>query len=142
MKLGIEFIRAANLPKNAIEINYTLDGSQFTIKNPIYAQIFWLHLWHNKLAVEYANQDMITDLHSYNMTQPVIFDADMNLKFIPPTMKAIHYYGNFDCNYKPWFLVSISVTTVLIFFAVCFILISIVATLSPSTWYKEVVNIV
>lgn len=125
MKLDIDFINAANIPQKAIEINYDLNGFRYVIKNPVYANIFWLYLWHNRLAGYYAKQKMVVDLENYDLTMPVYFDEDLNLLSAPPTIQAIEYYANLDPLYKPWFLLPFRMTTILFVFIVSFLVVAI-----------------
>lgn len=125
MKVDPGLIESANLPRTAFEIVYDFKGFRYIIKNPIYAQIFWLHLWHNKFAQEYANQNMIVDLAHYDLTTPIVLDQDFNLLSAPPTVQGISYYANFDEKYKPWFLLPFTMSSVLIFFGICLIVILI-----------------
>jgi hypothetical protein len=73
----------------------TINNKNFyTIRNPIYCQIFWLRYWYEIGQHDFRNQDFLVQLQDGNMSNKVTMDQYGNLVHTPDGWALIAYLGS------------------------------------------------
>ena len=134
MKISKEVILSCNIPSSAYDVDYSSGKVQFIIRNSIYANVMWMHLWYNVFSKSYNNQDMIVSISDFDLTAPVIFDENFILISAPPSAQSIDYYGTFDDTYIPFFVLNVSSLTILICYIIFVVLVLIINFTIGKNW--------
>lgn len=105
----------------------TINGkSVYTIRDKSLCNDFWMALWHHVLASAFRSQQMITELDSVDLNEPVIVDdGTLNLLSAQKSLESINYYANMQAQNiltsKPFY--QLNVTSSFIFS--CYLFVSL-----------------
>lgn len=105
-------------------------NTYYTLINQTETQLFWLDFIKNIFASKFQRQQGITNISTFDITQPVLIDDDLNI-ILPTQLETVCYLAN---NQKPLpvtFTLPVSQLLILIVAGLVYVLVLILSIIKP-----------
>lgn len=93
MKIGANDIVDVGIPTTAWRYEYIDDAPCYTIRDPTYANVFWVRLWATTLADCFRMQSIITQMKTLDLTRPVLIFPNTQTLTMGPAEESLVYYA-------------------------------------------------